>query len=182
LIKEIIVVEGKDDIRAVKNAVDAEVIATGGYGYSKELINRLKKISERRGVIILTDPDFEGERIRRNISKDLKNCKHAFLPRRKALKKGDIGVENAGKEDIIEALKKARPASVKRIEKFTHDDMINFGLTGSNNSKRRREILGEILGIGYGNSKQFLNRLNNYGISKEEFIDGLKEMEKWNGR
>jgi ribonuclease M5 len=42
--------------------------------------------------------------------------------------------------------------------------------------------LGEILGIGYGNSKQFLNRLNNYGISKEEFIDGLKEMEKWNGR
>ena len=60
--------------------------------------------------------------------------------------------------------------------------MINFGLTGSNNSKRRREILGEILGIGYGNSKQFLNRLNNYGISKEEFIDGLKEMEKWNGR
>ena len=54
MIKEIIVVEGKDDIRAVKNAVDAEVIATGGYGYSKELINRLKKISERRGVIILT--------------------------------------------------------------------------------------------------------------------------------
>ena len=44
MIKEIIVVEGRDDIQAVKNAVDAEVIATGGYGFDKEFLNRLKII------------------------------------------------------------------------------------------------------------------------------------------
>ena len=32
MIKEVIVVEGKDDVAAVKKAVDAEMIAVGGFG------------------------------------------------------------------------------------------------------------------------------------------------------
>ncbi|MBH9786998.1 DUF4093 domain-containing protein, partial [Clostridioides difficile] len=40
----------------------------------------------------------------------------------------------------------------------------------------RRDALGKILGIGYGNAKQFLNRLNNYGVEREEFIDALKQI------
>lgn len=33
MIKEIIVVEGRDDVTAVKRALDAELITTGGFGF-----------------------------------------------------------------------------------------------------------------------------------------------------
>lgn len=177
MIKEIIVVEGKDDIVAVKNAVEAEVIATGGFGYKKEFIERLKLISDKRGIIILTDPDYAGEQIRKDLSKHIKNYKHAFLPRGKALKKGDIGVENATKADIIESIKKARPVLTEKREEFTKEDLMDLGLVGGKGSQKRRERLGDILGIGYANSKQFLNRLNNFGITREEFIKALERME-----
>ncbi|CCQ93251.1 Ribonuclease M5 [[Clostridium] ultunense Esp] len=181
MIKEIIIVEGKDDITAVKGAVEAEVIATGGFGYDKKFIENLKIIAEKRGIIILTDPDYAGEKIRKNLSKYIKNCKHAFLPQGKALKKGDVGVENATKEDIAKAIKKARPIIMKKREEFIKEDLIELGLIGSLNSQRKRETLGNILGIGYGNSKQFLNRLNNFGITKEEFIEALEMMEEYEG-
>lgn len=182
MIKEVIVVEGKDDITVVKAAVDAEVIATGGFGYKKEFIKTLEKIGESRGIIILTDPDYAGEQIRKDISKNIKNCKHAFLPQGKALKKGDIGVENASKEDIIEAIRKARPLEVKVRTEFTKEELINLGLAGGPNSGFKREKLGEVLGIGYSNSKQFLNRLNNFGITREEFEKALERIEDDNGR
>ncbi len=102
------------------------------------------------------------------------------MPRGKALKR-DIGIENARKEDIIEAIKKARPVIIERREEFTKEDLIELGLTGGSNSRRKREELGNILGIGYGNSKQFLNRLNNFGISKEEFIKALEAIEGYDG-
>lgn len=177
MLKEVIVVEGKDDITAVKAAVDAEVIATNGFGYGNKQIATLKKIAERRGIIILTDPDYEGERIRRDLTKKIKNVKHAFLPQGKALKKGDIGVENATKEDILEAINKARPESIKAEILFTKEDLIEFGLSGGEGSREKREKLGNILGIGYSNSKQFLNRLNNLGVSREEFIRAIERVD-----
>ncbi len=176
MIKEVIVVEGKDDITAVKAAVDAEVIATNGFGYNQRLIETLKSISERRGIIILTDPDYEGERIRRDLTKKIKNVKHAFLPQGKALKKGDIGVENATKGDILEAINKARPEKIKTEILFTKEDLIEFGLSGGEGSREKREKLGNLLGIGYSNSKQFLNRLNNLGVSREEFIKAIERV------
>ena len=162
MIKEVIVVEGKDDITAVKAALDAEVLSTNGFGYKKELVDTLRSISERRGLIILTDPDYAGEQIRKDLSRRIKNCKHAFLPQGKALKKGDIGVENATKADIIEAINKSRPEIVNRSTEFTKQDLTNNNLSGVSDSSKRREQLGTILGIGYSNSKQLLNRLNNF--------------------
>ncbi len=181
MIKEVIVVEGRDDITAVKAAIDAEVIATNGFGYKKELVNTLKSIGERRGLIILTDPDFAGEQIRKDLSSKIPNCKHAFLAQGKALKKDNIGVENATAEDILEAINKARPHKVKVEINFTKEDLIELGLSGTPDARDRRDRLGDILGIGYANSKQFLNRLNNFGVSKEEFIKALERMEKHNG-
>ena len=178
MIKEVIVVEGKDDITAVKAAVEAEVIATGGFGYGDKFLRELKNIAERKGVIILTDPDFAGEQIRRRISQDLKNCKHAFLPQGKAFKKNDIGVENAKSKDIIEALEKARPIMEEKREEFKKQDLIELGFIGGQNSRTMRERVGDYLGIGYCNSKQFLNRLNNFGITREEFIEALESLEE----
>ncbi len=178
MIKEIIVVEGKDDISKVKSALEAEVIATGGFGYGDRFLRDLKNIADKKGVIILTDPDFAGEQIRRRISKDLKNCKHAFLPQGKALKKGDIGVENATAEDIRQAIYKARPEVEEKRQLFKKEDLINLGLIGAQDSMEKRDQLGHLLGIGYGNGKQFLNRLNNFGITREEFVEALEKLEE----
>ena len=56
--------------------------------------------------------------------------------------------------------------------------MMYFKLTGDKDSKKRRILLGKILGIGYGNSAQMISRLNNYGISKEEFVEAIKKVEE----
>lgn len=54
--------------------------------------------------------------------------------------------------------------------------MMKYGLLAGDNSSDKRDKLGRILGIGYGNSKQFLNRLNNYGVTRKEFDEALRNI------
>ena|SRR3712207_1981236 len=176
MIKEVIVVEGRDDIRAVKRALDCELIATGGFGFPKGVMERIKTASEKRGVIIFTDPDFAGEKIRKKISNEVPGCKHAFLPREQATKDGDIGIENASPQDIRAALENVRTENILGEKVFDRADMMRYGLLAGDNSSQKRDALGRILGIGYGNSKQFLNRLNNYGVTRQEFEQALQEI------
>lgn len=173
MIKEIIVVEGKDDISAVKRAVDAELIATNGYGFPAYVKERIKKASETRGIIVLTDPDYAGEKIRKEVAKIAKGCKHAYIPRDLATKNKDIGVENASAEAIQKALEKARPLIIKKTTEYVMKDMLDNDLTITDNASEKRDKVGARLGIGYGNTKQFLSRLNNYGIKREEFIEAV---------
>lgn len=178
MIKEVIVVEGRDDITAVKQAIDAEVIATGGFGINKKVIDRIKEAQKRKGVIVLTDPDFAGEKIRSIIAKRVPGIKHAYIAQEDGIKGDDIGVENAKPEIIIEALKRAKMTEEEYREIYTSEDMFFFKLTGNEDSKKRRIILGKELGIGYGNSNQMLTRLNKYSIDIEEFKKAIKKIEK----
>lgn len=89
-IKEIIVVEGRDDTARVKMAVDADTIETNGSAIGDTVIQQVRLAQETRGVIILTDPDFPGEKIRKTIAEAVPGCKHAFcqniLRRRSGIK------------------------------------------------------------------------------------------------
>lgn len=174
MIKEVIVVEGRDDVTAVKRAVDAEIIAVGGFGINNKVIERIKEAQKRQGVIVLTDPDFAGEKIRRIISKRVEGIKHAYITQKEGTKDGDIGVENASPEVILKALENAKFEIKEKREEFDIQDLIFFGLTGNNKAKEKREAVGRKLGIGYCNSNQFITRLNNYGITREEFIKACK--------
>ena len=177
MIKEIIVVEGRDDVTAVKRALDAELITTGGFGFPKGVMERIKAAQKRRGVIIFTDPDFAGEKIRKKIAAEVPGCKHAFLPREEAKKDdGDIGIENASPKSILAALERVRTESTVKRDEFKQVDLIRNGLIGNEDASHRRDELGKILGIGYGNAKQFLSRLNNYGVSREEFEQALTQI------
>lgn len=178
LIKEVIVVEGRDDIAAVKKAVDAEMIAVGGFGINAKVIARIKEAQKRKGVIVFTDPDFAGEKIRSIISKRVKGVRHAYISQEDGLKDGDIGVENATPEVIIKALENAKVTLEDKVEFYNMQDMYHFKLAGNSDSKKRRIILGKELGIGYGNAAQIVTRLNNYGISKEEFIKAIDVIQK----
>lgn len=177
MIKEVIVVEGRDDIAAVKRAVDAEVIAVGGFGINAKVIDRIREAQKRQGVIVLTDPDFAGEKIRGIISKRITEVKHAYITQKEGIKDGDIGVENASPEAIIRALNLAKVELKEKREEFNIQDLIFFRLTGDNKAKERREAVGRELGIGYCNSNKFITRLNNYGITREEFVEVLKQLD-----
>lgn len=175
-IKEIIVVEGRDDETAVKQAVDAEIIITHGFGITQKTFDRIKKAKEACGVIILTDPDHAGEQIRKRIDQKIPGCKHAFVPRNEATLDDDIGVENASPDSIIEALNKAHAVTKTDIEIFNQSDLLRNDLIISENASDRRDQLGKILGIGYGNAKTFLRRLNAYGISRDEFEEAVRSI------
>lgn len=181
MIKEIIVVEGKDDEARVKEAVDAEVIATHGFGISAQTFERIKKASEGRGIIILTDPDFAGERIRERVAKLVPSAKHAYITRTQGEKNGDVGVENASPEAIRNALLHARCENFDKRSEFTMEDLLNAGLVGKDDSSKRREKLGKALSLGYSNSGRLLKMLNNFGIEREEFqraVDLLDESDE----
>lgn len=177
-IKEIIVVEGRDDTCAVKKSVDAVTIETHGYGITKGTWELIEKAYRDTGIIVFTDPDHAGEQIRRRILERFPGAKEAFLDRKSALKSGDIGIENASAESIRRALEKAK-CSVDDKEKdyvFSMDDMMHAGLAGQADSASRRHRLGDKLGIGYGNSRTFLQRLNKFGIEKEAFEKAVQEI------
>ncbi len=179
-IQEIVVVEGKDDISAVKSAVDCEVLGTSGLGLDDEKLNIIIEASKKKGIIVLTDPDYPGEKIRNIISSKTKtkNIKHAFIEKEKTIKDGDLGVENASKEDIIQAIKKAKPALESQKDIYTLKDMLDYGLIGKNNSSKKRKELGDILNIGYCSGKKFLKRINSFKINRKLLEKSLVNIER----
>lgn len=174
-IKEIIVVEGKDDTTAIKRAVNADTIETNGSAINDETIEKIKLAQATRGVIIFTDPDYPGQKIRQTIASHVPACKHAFIPKEAALHKHGkgVGVEHATPEVIQQALKDAHLMTEEPKEEITLEDLIDAGLIGGARSKERRERLGRKLRIGYTNGKQLHKRLNVFQISKEAFVEAI---------
>jgi ribonuclease M5 len=181
MIKEIIVVEGKDDTTAIKRAVEAETIETGGSAINKDIIQRIKLAQQRRGVIVLTDPDHAGERIRKIISAQVPGCKHAFLTQEEATSKGDIGVENASIETIRKALANVRTDYESMDSEISWEDLMDAGLINHPQASARRMAMGKRLGIGYCNGKQFYNRCRMFQITREEFATAWRQQDKEEG-
>lgn len=164
-IKETIVVEGRDDETAVLAAVDANIICTHGWGIKQSTLDEIKTAYESCGVIVFTDPDHAGQKIREKVLSVCPNAKQAFLTKEQALKHDDIGIENAKPEDIIAALN-AAAACVGGADRYTMADMDRLGLSGYPDSAKKREELGAKLGIGFGNAKSFLKKLNYMNIDE----------------
>ena len=180
MIKEVLVVEGKMDVVAINKAVEADCIITEGFNLLPRTIKNIKAAYEKRGIIILTDPDFAGERIRSYLTKRFPQAKHAFIPVEEATAHNDIGVEQASPDSIRKALAKVRTADWQPSNEFSVADLILNGLSGSDSASVRRGKLGALLGIGFANAKTFLRRLNNYGVTREEFEHALKIMHNEN--
>ena len=178
-IKEIIVVEGRDDTNRVKEAVDCDTFETNGSALTKKKIERLIYLEKTRGIIVLTDPDYAGKRIRNIIEKNIPNIKHAFVSRKNATKKDNVGIENASDDAIREALSHILVSGNSDKDKkensiFTMEDLVENGLCIGKGSKEKRLMLGDMLNIGYYNSKQLLNALNSFNITRSEFEEAMK--------
>lgn len=162
-VREVIVVEGRYDKNTLRQAVDALVIETGGFGVFNDAEKRalLRTLARERGVILLTDSDGAGFVIRNF----LKGCiapeyvKNAYIPdvygkeRRKSSpsKEGKLGVEGMRPEVIIEALRRAGATFEQDGEtprsRMTKADLYALGLTGRPGSAQRRRELQKKLGL-----------------------------------
>ena len=167
------------DVRAVRRAAEADCIITDGFRLRSAAIKNIRAAYEKRGIIILTDPDTVGERIRARLTEMFPHARHAFVPAEDAtnFNDGDIGIEQASPAAIRAALEKVRTPMDAPAEIFSMSDMMMHGLTGTDDAAARRARLGRYLGLGFANAKTFLRRLNTYGVTREEFISALKEIE-----
>ena len=181
MIGEVIVVEGKSDVAAIRRAVEADCLITGGFSLSPELLGQIEAAYRRRGIIIMTDPDSAGERIRSFLRKRFPAAGHAFIPRTEAIgEDGRVGVEKAAAEQIRAALAKVRQAEISVGTEFTVADMVEAGLTGGVVAAEKRAFVGSELGLGWANAKTFLHRLNTYGVRRAEFAAALEKWEAMN--
>ncbi len=182
-LKEIIVVEGKYDKEKLKKITDAPIICTNGFNLyrSKAIINSIKQLSKDRGIIILTDSDQAGFRIRAY----LKNClgdscviKNAYIPaiegkekrKEKPGKEGLLGVEGID-EDILEKIlvKAGMETDAADFIPVTKADFYTAGLSGKSDSSARRTQLAKKLGLPPRLSANGLLELINQTGGKELF-------------
>ncbi|MBO4780434.1 MAG: ribonuclease M5 [Selenomonadaceae bacterium] len=176
MLKEVLIVEGKSDVAAISRAVEADCITTGGFHITRRTLQNIAAAYERRGIIILTDPDSAGENIRKFLTRHFPNAKHAYIPRDEATANDDVGVEQASPESIRKALSKVRTLELSPREEFTTAEMVALKLAGGEDSSKLRDKIGAALGIGYGNVKTFVRRLNSYGVTRAEFVEVLRNV------
>ncbi|MFS9028489.1 ribonuclease M5 [Streptococcus cristatus] len=173
-IPQVVVVEGRDDTANLKRHFDVETYETRGSAISNADIERIRRLQDLHGVIVFTDPDFNGERIRRLIMTEIPAVQHAFLKRDEAAPKSktkgrSLGIEHASFEDLKTALAGVTSHFESSSDfDVTKNDLMRLGLLMGSDSRQRREYLGEQLRIGYSNGKQLLKRLELFGVTLSE--------------
>ncbi len=185
-IKETIIVEGKFDKEQLKKVTDAPIICTGGFSLytNKNIINSIRRMAEKTGIIILTDSDSAGFRIRNYIRQCVGSrgtVKHAYIPsvmgkeRRKetAGKEGLLGVEGMTEELLSEILQSVTeigvPTPRKPKEIITKAVFYEDGFSGKDDSSQRRIKLAKELGLPARISANALMEVLNTAFSYEEY-------------
>lgn len=178
-INEVIIVEGRSDTQNIARAVIADTIETGGSAVDQDVIDRAKLVAKQRGVIIFTDPDFNGQRIRNIITKAIPTAKQAYITQDQARASRDnphksLGIEHASPDTIINALRYLMTPRVTVSSDIDQSFLLQQGLLSGPNARERRAVVGEKLHIGYTNGKQLIKRLNAFGIKRTQVEEALK--------
>ncbi len=176
----VIVVEGVHDENRIKSIYpELEVITTNGREISKDTLELIQKASKYNQIIIFTDPDAPGEKIRELISNVVPNAAHAFLRKKDAISKNKkkVGIEHATKEAIIESLAHVYYPQSKQ-NTIRQVDLYELKLSGFAYSRKLRDRVSSHLNIGKPNAKTFLNRLNLIQIEKKELKQLCQELER----
>jgi ribonuclease M5 len=130
----LIVVEGKTDKDLIASFLDADVVTTNGSEVSRETIDFIKKAAELRTVVVLTDPDAPGKRIRDLLDEHIPGF---FMPSFRKRRRSNITKSvwpsprktSSWKPSITSFLLKARPDST-----ITSEDLYELGLLGQDDS------------------------------------------------
>ena len=194
-IREAIVVEGRYDKIALEPLVDTAIFTTEGFGIFKdrEKMDLLRRVAEKRGLIVLTDPDGAGLVIRNRLKSCIppEHLKHAYIPdvpgrerRKKAPSRaGTLGVEGMPPEVLSEALSRAGATRTDGEERpaVTKADLYSLGLFGRENSAALRRRLQKALGLPDRLSANALLDAVNSLYRPEEFSAAAEALQKKSG-
>ena len=186
-IEEVIVVEGRYDRNMLLQVVDATVVETGGFSVfnDREKLAFLRKLAQKRGLILLTDSDGAGFVIRNYLKGAIptEQVKQAYIPdipgkerrKRKAGKEGKLGVEGMTPEILLQALRRggatfvgeAAPSAAVPITKA---DLLDRGLIGPGSTQKRQQLLKNLELPEHLTPNALLETLNLL-MSREEFYE-----------
>lgn len=173
-IKEVIVVEGKSDKQFLETFLDADFLIANGSaidGFEKQY---LIELSKTRGIIILTDPDYPGEKIRKEISSYVPVCKHAFVRKEFSIKRHKVGVAESTKEEVLRALNNVVTFDENKKGSLTETDLFLLNISGPQSSLNKKRII-EHFHLGHCNSKTLLKRLNLLMVNKQDLEKALND-------
>ena len=173
-IKELIVVEGIHDLNKLKTVVDAEIIVTHGMHLSDDVLQTIIENAESRGVIVFTDPDTPGDKIRKRIVEVCPNVKQAHLKAKDARHKHKVGIEHASPEAILEALSNLYTFNENQTD-LTMSDLFEMGLSGHPASSALREKVAHVYHLSDVNTKKLYARLCALGVQKSQLMDILQD-------
>lgn len=191
-LSQAVIVEGKYDVIKLSNMLDALIIKTDGFGIFKDSEKQrlIRRLANEKGIIVLTDSDSAGFVIRNFISSCVPKDKiiNAYIPdifgkeKRKTerSKEGKLGVEGVPESVLLEAFAKAGVTASITDEKrrlITNVDLYEYGLSGRENSSRKRKKLLSALSLPERMSTSSLVKILNSFVTYEEFIEKVKEIE-----
>ncbi len=182
-----VIVEGKYDKITLENVVDALIIPTDGFRIfkNKEKCDMIRRLATEKGVIVLTDSDSAGAMIRSYLKKIIGDKKiiNVYVPelcgkekrKTKPSNEGLLGVEGMSREVIEKALLRSGVTTVKSesTPKVTKTDMFLYGLSGSSDSRLKRQSLLRFLDLPQTLSPAAMLDVINNMYTKEEFKEKI---------
>ncbi len=184
-LEQAVIVEGKYDKIKLSSVVDAVIITTNGFSVikDKEKLEIIRFFAKNKGIIILTDSDSAGFKIRNFLKGAISDGKitNVYIPdifgkeKRKSVpsKEGKIGVEGIDTQMLLEAFRKAGVISTEagsEREPVTKLDLFESGLSGGSNSAEKRSELLKYLGMPELMTTNAMLEIINTMMSRDEFI------------
>ena len=150
----------------------------------------LRRLAETRGILILTDSDSAGFMIRNYLAGaiDPAKIKHAYIPdvlgkekrKEKPSKEGKLGVEGVPADTILAALERAgvicEDPQPQNLRVITKTDLYELGLSGREDSARRRKAFLNKLGLPEHLAVNPLVKVLNSMMTYEELCQTMKEL------
>jgi len=188
-----VIVEGKYDKIKLSSIIDAVIIPTNGFGVfrDKEKMSLIRYYASNTGIIIMTDSDTAGFKIRNHIKGSVGNARvvNVYIPdiygkeRRKTeySKEGKLGVEGVPDKIIIECFRKAGICFTDKSEAYqpiTKLDLFEDGLSGGKESSEMRRLLLKHLGLPELLTTNSMLEVLNVMLTKEQYKEAVSAIEK----
>ena len=183
-IKQAVIVEGKYDKIKLSTVLDTVIIQTDGFGIfkDKEKQKLIKRLAQTRGIVILTDSDSAGFKIRSfiggSVPKD--SVIHAYIPDvfGKERRKDAPSKEGIDTEILLEALNRAGVTCESTQEKsraVTVADLYEAGLSGKADSAALRKKFLRSLSLPERLSTSALVDMINIFMTYDEFQESIRK-------
>ena len=188
-LNQAVIVEGKYDKVKLSSLLDAVIITTDGFGIykDKEKTELIRTLASTCGIVILTDSDSAGLRIRTHIKGCCKggNITNVFVPQIKGKEKrkiapsaeGYLGVEGLDSDILKEALGKAGVTAenntAEKHDFLKKSDMMDDDMIGAPGSADLRRNVLLALGLPPILSANTMLEVINRLYTKEEYENAV---------